>query len=341
MIFSFGPGDEPAYHATRILGVSKLSAVTEKPDLPQCLSDDLCRQGLDGSGEGDFEYVAAHAYCQSLATHHYENFHVGTWLLPAEVREHAYNVYAYCRWSDDLADEATSPEHSLSLLGWWHDKLDRLYESGETDHVVFAALAHTIKTFDIPKKPLADLLSAFIQDQTRFRYESYDELLDYCTRSADPVGRLVLQLMGYTDEERRALSDKTCTALQLANFWQDVENDLVRGRIYLPLEDMRRFGVNEEDLAMPRATKEVTALIQFQVDRARALFKKGLPLRDQVSGRARFDIDLFSRGGLAILRAIEKQGCDVLWRRPKVGKLAKMSLLLQAILRGLVSRGKS
>ncbi|MEZ6194125.1 MAG: squalene synthase HpnC [Planctomycetota bacterium] len=288
----------------------------------------------------EWDYAAAHAYCRHLATTHYENFHVGTWLFPEQAREHAYNVYAYCRWSDDLADETGGDtERSLALLGWWRGELERAF-AGAARHPVFVALAHSARVCELEPEPFHHLLDAFEQDQRVFRYPTYDDVLDYCKRSADPVGRIVLALLGYRDEERRRLSDRTCTALQLANHWQDVENDLRRGRIYLPLEDMARFGVNEEDLGMPRAGENVRELIRFEVERARALFHEGLPLVGMVSGRARFDIDLFNRGGLAILDAIAAQDHDVLARRPRVGKLARARLMLGALARGVFGGGR-
>ncbi len=308
-------------------------------ELPSCLKESLASFGLGTDADVQGDYRKAHAYCRHLAETHYENFHVGTWLFPREAREHAYNVYAWCRWSDDLADETGSTRQSLELLSWWRDELENCFE-GRAHHAVFVALKHSADACGLDSLPFHNLLDAFEQDQRVFRYETYEDVLDYCTRSADPVGRIVLALLGYRDEERRRLSDKTCTALQLANFWQDVENDLVRGRIYLPLEDMRRFGVNEEDLAMPEANEAVRALLRFEVERTRELFHAGLPLRDMVQGRARFDIDLFSRGGLAILDAIERGGFDVLRKRPKVGKVSKVMLLLRALGRGLMKTGR-
>ena len=309
------------------------------PPLPTCLSESLDSFGL---GDADFDglsYEQAHAYCRHLSENHYENFHVGTWLFPKDAREHAYNVYAYCRWSDDLADETGDTEQSLALLSWWREELVKCF-AGCATHPVFIALKKTADACGLDAQPFHDLLDAFEQDQRVFRYQTYEEVLDYCTRSADPVGRIVLALLGYTDEKRRTLSDKTCTALQLANFWQDVENDLVRGRIYIPLEDMEQFHVNEEDLAMPTANENVRKLLQFEVQRTQALFDEGLPLRTMVRGRARFDIDLFSQGGIAILKSIIACDYDVLNRRPKVGKMAKVSLLCGAIFRGLFSRSK-
>jgi squalene synthase HpnC len=196
---------------------------------------------------------------------------------------------------------------------------------------VFVALAETIKACDIPKEPFADLLTAFRQDQTTTRYETFADLLGYCDNSANPVGRLVLYLCGYRDESRQKLSDYTCTALQLANFWQDVSVDLLKGRIYLPLESLRKFGVTEMDLAQPAASEQVKQLIRFEVERAREWFRMGLPLIQQVDKELALDLDLFSRGGMEILSAIERQDFDVLRMRPAISKSRKALLALRAL----------
>src|SRR6266699_2906458 len=187
----------------------------------------------------------AQSYCERLARSHYENFSVATWFLPKRLHQHFFNVYAYCRISDDLGDETGDPSASLHLLDEWEAELNACYE-GAPRHPVFVALAGTVRDFDIPRQTFADLLTAFRQDQTITRYETFDDLLGYCRYSANPVGHLVLYLCGYRDAERQQFSDFTCTALQLANFWQDVSADFAKGRIYLPLEDLRRFGVSEE-----------------------------------------------------------------------------------------------
>lgn len=270
------------------------------------------------------------AYCRELATTHYENFHVASWFLPKRVRPHFHSVYAYCRISDDLGDEVGDPRLSLELLDEWENELDACYR-GEATHPVFIALAETIRACDIPKKPLGDLLKAFRQDQTTTRYETFDDLLGYCENSANPVGRLVLYVCGYRDEDRHRLSDFTCTALQLANFWQDVTVDLKKGRIYLPLESLRRFGVSEEDLAAESATFSVRSLLRFEVERAREWFERGVPLIRMVDKELAVDLDLFSRGGLEVLRAIEKQDYDVLRARPAISKARKAMLLLRAL----------
>ena len=275
---------------------------------------------------------ASRQYCRHLATGHYENFTVVSWLLPKPLQPHFYNVYAYCRWSDDLADEIDDPVRSVKLLDWWDGELQACYE-GHPHHPVFIALEETIHHFDIPITPFRDLLTAFRQDQVVQRYETYETLLDYCRFSANPVGHLVLYLCGYRDEERQQLSDATCTGLQLANFWQDVSVDLGKGRIYLPLEDLDRFDFNESDLHARIVTDRFADLIRFEVDRTRALFEIGLQLCPLLDKRVRGDIELFNRGGLAILDQIEKQGYDVLSRRPSLSKQKKVSLMLRYMLK--------
>jgi squalene synthase HpnC len=210
----------------------------------------------------------AQAYCRRLARTHYENFSVATWFLPERLRQHFFNVYAYCRISDDLGDEAGDAETSLQLLDEWEAELDACY-GGEPRHPVFVALAETVQACAIPKQPFADLLKAFRQDQRITRYARFEDVIGYCRYSANPVGHLVLYLCGYRDAERQRLSDFTCSALQLANFWQDVSADYAKGRIYLPLEDLERFGVSEEDIAQPRNTPAFCEMMQFEVARAR------------------------------------------------------------------------
>src|SRR5580698_6309670 len=189
----------------------------------------------------------AQQYTRWLATHHYENFNVASWLLPKQLHQHFYNVYAYCRWADDLGDEIPGRERALELLDWWERELNACYQ-GRPNHPVFVALKETIVAKDVPKQPFADLLKAFRQDQVVKRYPTWDSMIDYCVYSANPVGRLVLYLCGYRDKARQELSDATCTALQLANFWQDVIVDLEKDRVYLPLDILARHGYPVEDL---------------------------------------------------------------------------------------------
>ena len=272
----------------------------------------------------------AQAYCERLARTHYENFSVATWFLPRRLRRHFFNVYAYCRISDDLGDEMGDPALALRLLDEWAAELDACYR-GSPRHPVFVALKTTVEEFEIPHETFADLLVAFRQDQTVTRYESFEDLLGYCRNSANPVGRLVLYLGGYRDEERQRLSDSTCTALQLANFWQDVSRDYQKGRIYLPLEDLRGFGVSEEDIASARNTPEFRRMMRFEVERARAWFERGLPLVALIKGELALDIELFTRGGQEILKAIERLDYAVLGNRPALSRGRKLWLMVRAL----------
>ncbi len=229
----------------------------------------------------------AQEYCRRLARTHYENFSVASWFLPKNLRQHFFNVYAYCRISDDLGDEVGDADASLELLDQWERELDACYEASPR-HPVFVALAETVHSLDIPKQPFADLLTAFRQDQRVTRYETFDDLLGYCRYSANPVGRLVLYVCGYRDAERQQLSDFTCTALQLANFWQDVSIDWAKGRVYLPLEDLRKCGVSEADIASQKNTSAFCQMMRFQVDRARDWFPAGHAPRKEGQPRTRY-----------------------------------------------------
>lgn len=272
----------------------------------------------------------AEQYTRWLATHHYENFHVVSFLLPKHLHQDFYNVYSYCRWADDLADEIGDTAESLKLLGWWRSELDRMY-NGQTRHPVFVALRDTTGRFNIPKQPFADLIRAFVQDQTTTRYQTWEDVLDYCVYSANPVGRLVLYLCGYSDPERQRLSDATCTALQLANFWQDVTVDQLKDRVYLPLDLLARNNYTVDDLFAHRFDQRFETIMREAVDRARALFMTGLPLARMVDRRLSIDLELFSRGGLRILDKIEQQKYDVLSRRPSISKVERVSLLIGAL----------
>jgi squalene synthase HpnC len=271
-------------------------------------------------------------YCERLAKSHYENFLVAGVFCPKPLRQHFYNVYAYCRISDDLGDEIGDTQKSLILLDWWERELDAMY-AGVPRHPVFVALAETVLKFGIPAAPFRDLLSAFRQDQTVTRYRTYEEVVDYCTRSANPVGRLVLYLCGYSDDQRLLLSDRTCTALQLANFWQDVTRDLEKDRVYLPLEDIERFGYSERLLFERKFNPEFRELLKFEVDRTRALFEEGAQLCDLVDKKVRLDIEMFTQGGLEVLRLIERQGYDVLTNRPSVSKRRQLAILFGRLLK--------
>src|SRR5277367_6703353 len=279
---------------------------------------------------------AAQQYTRWLATHHYENFNVVSWLLPRDLHQHFYNVYAYCRWADDLGDEIPQKERALELLDWWERELDDCYNA-RPSHPVFVALRETILAKNIPKQPFADLLRAFRQDQNVKRYPTWDSMIGYCVYSANPVGRLVLYLCGYRDEQRQKLSDATCTALQLANFWQDVSRDLEKGRIYIPLDVAALHGVSEHDIVTRRFHEGYVHLMQDLICRTRELFAAGAPLPKLVDGRLSVDLDMFSRGGLAILDAIEASGYDTLHHRPVVTKGKQLRLLGQALVAKLKS----
>jgi squalene synthase HpnC len=272
----------------------------------------------------------ARQYTEKIARTHYENFTVVSGFMPAELRQHMFNVYAYCRWSDDLGDEIPDPKLACEALEWWRGELVDCY-AGRPKHPVFVALKETIDHFEIPADPFHHLLDAFVQDQTVKRFPTYADLLYYCERSANPVGRLVLYLFGFRDAERQALSDATCTALQLTNFWQDVTVDWPKGRVYFPLEDMQRFEVSEDQIAGRRFDPAFRELMRFEVERARGLFKQGLPLLQRVPKRLRLDLDLFTRGGEEILNLIEAQGFDVLTRRPSLSKARKVALILRRL----------
>jgi squalene synthase HpnC len=277
------------------------------------------------------------AYTRWLATHHYENFHVVSFLLPKRLHQDFYNVYAYCRWADDLGDEMGDAAESLRLLDWWRGELDRMY-CGHARHPVFVALRGTVERYAIPQQPFSDLIRAFVQDQTITRYPTWAELLDYCVYSANPVGRLVLYLCGYSDEERQRLSDATCTALQLANFWQDVTVDLKKDRVYMPLDVLSRHGYSLDDLFALRMTPAFRPAMREMVDRAHQLFLEGLPLARMVDRRLAIDLELFSRGGMRILDKIAQQDYDVLSRRPAISKGERARLLLTTVLRAAFSR---
>ncbi|MDE2844328.1 MAG: squalene synthase HpnC [Chloroflexota bacterium] len=307
---------------------------------------------------------AAFDYCQRLARSHYENFTVGSWLIPRDKLRHMYAIYAYCRTVDDLGDEATAgnpgglpfertqtaqpdavsrlatllPEkvredgqdersYRLALLDLWQSELESCYSS-KPAHPVMVALQETIEEFDLSPEPFLKLIEANRMDQRNHRYPTYRDLLHYCEHSANPVGRLVLGLFGYRDEGRRSLSDATCTALQLTNFWQDVARDYRKGRIYIPLEDMERFGYTEGELDRGPATPAFRQLMAFEVDRAMDLFRVGAPLASTLEGTVRLDVALFTRGGMAVLEAIRKQSYDVLTERPRLSRARKAGLFL-------------
>ena len=268
----------------------------------------------------------AYDFCSRLARSHYENFTIASWLMPRTMRKHMHAIYAYARMADDFADE----EYDLAKLDEWERELDFAY-AGLPRHPVFVALADTARRFDIPRQPFADLLKAFRSDVEFRGFETMDDLLEYARYSANPVGRLVLYLFGYADAERQHLADKVCTGLQLANFWQDIAVDLEKERVYLPRQDMARFGVSLDDLRLHRSGSNFTALMRHEVAYAREMLVAGAALARLVDRRLGRDVMMFAGGGLAILNAIERAGYDVFRRRPSLGKLDYLRLGWRAL----------
>jgi squalene synthase HpnC len=275
----------------------------------------------------------ARAWCHTLATTHYENFHVATFFLPKRLRPHFDSVYAFCRVSDDLGDEVADTTTALRLLQTWDRMLDQCYDAPHLSrHPVFIALHPTIEACDLPRSLFHDLLRAFIQDQIKTHYETWDEAVEYSRYSANPVGRLVLMICGYRDEQRALLSDKICTALQLANFWQDCVRDSDIPRRYIPAEYLRRFNVDEAQIAGRVFTPEFAAMMQSLVSRTRDMLAQGAPISRTVDPDLRVTLDLFRKGGEAILDGIAAQDYDVLRGRPVVTRRKKAALLLGALL---------
>jgi squalene synthase HpnC len=277
------------------------------------------------------------AYTRWLATHHYENFHVVSFLLPKRLHQDFYNVYAYCRWADDLGDEIGDTAESLRLLAWWREQIDAMY-LGRATHPVFVALGPTARQYGIPREPFSDLIDAFVQDQTVTRYRDWDELFGYCRNSANPVGRLILYLGGYSDTARQRLSDATCTALQLANFWQDVTIDWQKDRVYIPLSVMEKHKCTVAQIASCEFNGAFRAVMREIVAKARELFHQGMPLVQMVDRRLSLDIDLFNRGGMRILDKIEQQDYNVLVARPRISKVERVRLLFGALARAAFMR---
>jgi squalene synthase HpnC len=314
----------------------------------------------EAAATGQWTPEAAFRYCERLARNHYENFTVGSLLLPRDKRRHAYAIYSYCRFADDLGDEATPssegkdsapysswqmeevpgqhsgadsevdlPTYRLALLDRWQEELEKCYR-GTPSHPIMVALQETVREYDIPIEPFLKLIEFNRMDQRVNRYATFQDLLHYCDHSANPVGHLVLYIFGYRDQERQRLSDYTCTALQLANFWQDVARDYAMGRIYLPQEDMDRFGYTEVQLARGEANHAFRQLMAFQVERTRDLFAQGSRLLGTLEGAAQLEVALFTRGGMAILDRIQQVDYDVLSARPTLSRRRKGWLFLSA-----------
>lgn len=303
----------------------------------RCVRELLDVWGPETARANPVSETDAEAYCRHLAGTHYENFPVVSWLLPRKLHQHFFNVYAFCRWADDLGDEIGDRSRSLELLAWWREELSACYR-GQAHHPVFLALRPTISRFEIPEQPFADLISAFEQDQRVTDYETFEQLRDYCRRSADPVGRLVLYLCEAHTPQNAEWSDSVCTGLQLANFWQDVARDLDIGRIYLPREDRERCGYDDEALQSRTTNDAFLQLMEFEVGRARQFLQDGVPLVERMPGRLQIDIELFIRGGLQILWEIERIGYRVWETRPVVSKGRFARLFLSCSARAVARR---
>ena len=271
----------------------------------------------------------AYTLCENLAKSHYENFTIASWLIPKKKRNHIYAIYSYCRYTDDLGDEYHG--NKQKAIDHWERDLLNCY-NGTPNHPYMIALQQTIKEFDIPIEPFLKIIKANRMDQTHKRYQTFSDLEKYCQNSANPVGHLILHLNGYKDIKRRTLSDYICTALQLSNFWQDIHRDYLMGRIYIPHEDLNRFGCSEDQLGQKDFNDSFRNLMSFEVERTRHLFYKGYKLMEGVEGYLKLDVALYILGGLKILDRISKQGYDVLNTRPTISKMTKTGLLLKAML---------
>jgi squalene synthase HpnC len=281
--------------------------------------------------------AAARRFCRAVAAGHYENFTVATMLVPPRLRQHLANVYTFARWADDLADEAASPAAAREALADWRHGLEACF-SGRPRHPVYVALAETVRDRGLSIEPFTDLIDAFEQDQVKTRYATRAELLDYCRRSADPVGRIVLALEGCRDPELVRMSDAICTGLQLVNFWQDVTRDRLAGRVYLPQDDMARHGVGEGVLAETPAPAAVQALVRDEVAWARECFAAGARLPTVAPPALRPAIAMFLAGGRAVADAIQAAGYDTLSHRPTVGRLTKIRLACRAFVAAMAGR---
>jgi len=294
----------------------------------------LSKYGPDRNTAVPITLARARRYCDQVVNQHYENFSVMSMMLPRTLKQHFPSIYAYCRWADDLGDETGGGQRSLDLLRWWRTELNECYQ-GRATHPVFIALRDTITEFKIPQQPFVDLLWAFEQDQMVRQYATFAELMDYCKHSANPVGHLVLYLFRAHNSETAPLSDFICTGLQLANFWQDVARDRNIDRVYLPEEDRRRFGYRDNDLHEGKYNNAFVNLMRFEVERARDLFYRGMPLLTKIPTEAQGQIELFIQGGLGILKKIEHIHYNVWRMRPKLNAFDKAALIVGAIVGGL------
>ncbi len=306
----------------------RLYAVPASPSATR--ARDLPAEFPDGAPKGPWTLEAAYRYCERMAETHYENFPVASRFLPAQLRPHVAAIYAFSRTADDFADEPRFEGRRRECLDAWDALLEACYYE-EVDHPVFKALRDTVRRHDIPIGPLKGLLTAFRMDLTKHRYATFQELLGYCRHSADPVGRLVLYIHGYRDPALHRFSDQICTALQIANFLQDLSVDLPRDRIYIPEEDLVHFGVSADDLFAGRSTREFVECMRFEVARTRSLFERGRPLIRHVSPGLSMELDATWRGGMAILQRIEDMGFDTLTRRPTLDKRDFAGIALRSL----------
>lgn len=278
------------------------------------------------------DIASAQLQTRRLARGHYENFSVVSLLLPRNLRQDFSNVYAFCRVADDLGDETGDRDESLRLLADFRAQTIECI-AGRAKTPVFVALSSTIARHDLPAQPFLDLIDAFEQDQRVSRYETYQQVVDYCRRSANPVGRLVLYLCGYRDPRRQELSDCTCMALQLANFWQDVRRDILeRDRIYIPQDSMARFTVTEEQIRAGRCDENFRSLLRYEVNRTAEMFDRGAALLPLLRPSVRMQVSLFGKGGRAVLSAIRRQNYDTLSRRPALSRLQKGRLVCSTLM---------
>ncbi|HYD79989.1 MAG TPA: squalene synthase HpnC [Paucimonas sp.] len=267
-----------------------------------------------------------------MSIDHYENFPVASILLPARLRPAVEAIYRFARSADDLADEGdASPPARIAALNAYEAALARIEHGDATAEPLWRDLAAVIEQYRLPLRPFRDLLSAFKQDVAVARYDSFDALLDYCRRSANPIGFLMLHLYGMADERNLRDSDAICSALQLINFWQDVAIDWQKERVYLPREDLARFGVTEEELAQGKLSAAWRDLMRFEVERARAMLRSGAPLALRLPGRVGWELRLVVQGGLRILERIDAVDYDVFRRRPRLTKFDWLLLAWRAM----------
>ena len=277
----------------------------------------------------------AYSYCESIVRKNKENFTVGSWLLPKKLRPHLFALYAYCRHTDNLGDELEGD--SRPLLHKWSEELERCWFDNPS-HPILVALQHTIEQHQLSRQPFKDLIEANVIDQVKMRYETFDDLLRYCKLSANPVGRIVMEISGYDDPKALLYADAICTALQLSNFWQDVYRDFQIGRIYLPMEDMEMFKVKEFDLEFCNSSSQMKELMEYQVERTKSYFKEGLNLLSMVDCKLRFDLALFSFGGMEVLKLIEDQSFDVLSKRVVITRIGRLRILNKAVMHILMHK---